>query len=97
MIANKLFININKTNYILFQTPKSRLTKTVKNFQLKLKNNAIDRVSSTRFLGVLIDENLSWKNHVDMIKKKMRAALGAVMLIRVYLSSKAEVPKLCVA
>ena len=61
----------------------------MKIFQLKLRNNAIDRVSSTRFLGVLIDENLSWKNHVDMIKKKMRAALGAVMRIRVYLSSKA--------
>ena len=29
MIANKLSINTNKTNYILFQTPKSRLTKTV--------------------------------------------------------------------
>ena len=28
-------------------------------------------------------------NHVDMIKKKMRATLGAVMRIRVYLSSKA--------
>ena len=89
MIANELSVNTNKTNYILFQTPKYRLTKTVKNFQLKLRNNAIERVSSTRFLGVLIDENLSWKNHVDMIKKKMRAALGAVMRIRVYLSSKA--------
>ena len=36
MIATKLLINTNKTNYILFQTPKSRLPKTVKNFQLKL-------------------------------------------------------------
>ena len=88
MVANKLSINTNKTNYILFQTPKSRLIKTVKNFQLKLSNNAIDRVCSTRFLRALIDENLSWKNHVDMIKQKMRAALGAVMRIRVYLSFK---------
>ena len=78
-----------KTNYILFQTPKSRLTKSVRNFQLKLRNNAIDRVSSTRFLGVLIDENLSWKIHIDIMKQKMRAALDAVMRIRVYSSSEA--------
>ena len=46
-------------------------------------------MSSTRFLGVIINENLSGKYHLDMIKQKTRAALGAVMRIRSYLSSKA--------
>ena len=89
MIANKLSINANKTNYIIFQTPKSWSVKTTTSFQLKLRNNKVEKVSSTRFLGVIINENLSWKYHMDMIKQKMRAALGAVMRIRSYLSSKA--------
>ena len=50
MIANKLSININKTNYILFQTPKS--TKTISNLYLKFRNITVEKVFSTRFLGV---------------------------------------------
>ena len=57
MIANKLSININKTNYILFQTPKS--TKTISNLYLKFRNITVEKVFSTRFLGVIINEKLS--------------------------------------
>ena len=89
MIANKLSINTNKTNCILFGTPKSQLIKTTNNLHLKLRNDIVEKVSSTRFLGVIINENLSWKNHMEMIKQKMRAALSAVMRVRSYLSSKA--------
>ena len=89
MVANRLSINVNKTNYILFQTPKSQASKVVSNLQLRLRNNVVEKVSSARFLGVIIKENLSWKNHIDMIKNKMRAGLGAVMRIRSFLSPKA--------
>ena len=89
MIANKLSINTNKTNCILFQTPKSLLIKITNNLRLKLRNDIVERVSSTPFLGVIINKNLSWKNHMEMIKQKMRAALCAVMRVRSYLSSKA--------
>ena len=89
MVANKLSININKTNYILFQTPKFQASKVVSNLQLRLRNNVVEKVSSARFLSVIINENLSWKNHIDMmIKHKMRAGLGAVMRIRSFLSPK---------
>ena len=89
MIANTLSINTYKTNCILFQTPKSPLIKITNNLHLKLRNDIVEKVSSTRFLGVIINENLSWKNHIEMIKQKMRAALCAVMRVRSYLSSKA--------
>ena len=29
----------------------------------------LERSSSTKFLGVIIDENLTWKNHIDAISK----------------------------
>ena len=59
------------------------------NLQLRLRNIVVEKVSSARFLGVIINENLSWKNHIDMIKHKMRAGVGAVMRIRSFLSPKA--------
>ena len=89
IIYNKLSINTNKTNCILFQTLKSQLIKTTNNLHLKLRNDIVEKVSSTRFLGVIINEYLSWKNHMEMIKQKMRVALCAVMQVRSYLSSKA--------
>ena len=90
MLANKLTVNVKKTKCILFKTCnpcKSR--KTTQTSELKLRNEVIARVSSIRFLGVTIHENLKWKHHMYAVKKKMRAALGAVMRIRSFLNKKA--------
>ena len=70
----------------MLQTPKS--TKTISNPNLKFRNNTVEKVFSTRFPVVIINENLSLKNHMDMIKQKMGAALSAVMRIRSYLTAK---------
>ena len=37
---------------------------------LKIDNESIECVTSTKFLGVIIDEQLSWKDHISMVKKK---------------------------
>ena len=90
MLANKLTVNVKKIKCILFKTCnpcKSR--KTTETSELKLRNEVIARVSSIRFLGVTIHENLTWKHHMHAVKKKMRAALGAVMHIRSFLNKKA--------
>ena len=90
MLANKLTVNVKKTKCVLFKTCnpcKSR--KTTQTSELKLRNEVIVRVSSIRFLGVTIHENLTWKHHMYAVKKKMRAALGAVMRIRSFLNKKA--------
>lgn len=55
----KLIINIDKTNFIIFHSKCKLLpnfTNTVKidNVQIALKN-------STKFLGIIIDQNLNWK------------------------------------
>ena len=90
VLANKLTVNVKKTKCILFKTCnpcKSR--KATQTSELKLRNEVIARVSSIRFLGVTIHENLTWKHHMYAVKKKMRAALGAVMRIRSFLNKRA--------
>ena len=53
--ANKLTLNIKKTHFIIF----SSANKTIHtNNQVSINGQAIDRVESTRFLGVLLDEKL---------------------------------------
>ena len=63
--VNKLSLNIGKTHYILFRTPKSVL----EDIDIQVKNVAIDRVTHTKFLGVQIDEKLCWKPHTEYIGK----------------------------
>ena len=43
---------------------------------LKINNNPISRVSSIKFLGVILDEQLKWKEHVSYIKSKISKCLG---------------------
>ena len=39
-------------------------TKTREDLNVLLDNTALERVKFTQFLGVLIDECLTWKNHI---------------------------------
>ena len=55
--ANKLTVNTNKIKYILFHRTHKPVTYSL--FSLYLNN--VSKVASTRFLGVVIHECLSWK------------------------------------
>lgn len=63
---NKLSLNISKTHFMNFtnSTIKSDLN-------IYINNVGIDRVQVTKFLGVVIDEKLNWKEHVSYISKKI--------------------------
>ena len=43
---------------------------------LKINNTLIKRVDHIKFLRVLFDENLTWKNHINLIENKMSKSLG---------------------
>ena len=58
--SNKLALNIGKTNFVLCHSPQKKLSG---NFQLKIGNKEIQRNEYVKFLGVLMDEHLSWKYH----------------------------------
>ena len=55
--VNKLSLNLNKTNYILFQK-KSKITDNPIN--VKIDNVPIGKVKQTKFLGLIINDKLSW-------------------------------------
>ena len=57
LTANKLTLNISKTNYIMFRTLNSKLRSNLPS--LKLRNNIPKRVSNLKFLGIVVHEHLS--------------------------------------
>ena len=48
------------------------------NLALTINNNTIDRVKEVCFLGVILDENLTWKAHVSYIARKISKSIGIV-------------------
>ena len=58
---NQLMLNITETNVIKF-TPK---TITHVPLDINYKDNVIDEVKSTKFLGMHIHNLMNWKNHVE--------------------------------
>ena len=65
LVATKLSLNIKKTNYILFHTSGSNPTE--KHLILSITNTPINRMSSAKFFGLQLQENLSWKPHMEYI------------------------------
>ena len=59
--ANKLSLNVKKTNHTLLPLKMS---------ELKIGNTIIIRKFSFKFLGVMLNENISWKDHIKAIEKK---------------------------
>ena len=70
--ANGLVINQEKTHYMVFHTAR---IKTNSN-EISIRDNIIPRVSSTKFLGLIIDDQLKWIEHIQYIKNKVSKSVG---------------------
>ena len=75
--VNKLSINLSKTNYILFR---NRSADTDLNICITTIN--VTRVQSSKFLGIIIDENLNWKPHIQLVKSKLSKTLSTTMYVQ---------------
>ena len=74
--ANKLSLNIKKTNYTLFHKNSTKDDLPLKLPDLKIVNNVLKRQASIKFLGVMLDENMSWKKHIKTVENKLSKNTG---------------------
>jgi retron-type reverse transcriptase len=80
--ANKLSLNLVKTNFILFCSKRKTELNSDCNIAVNIDNQCLARVSSTKFLGVHIDELLTWREHIAVISKKISKNIGIISRIR---------------
>ena len=59
--ANRLSLNIKKTKYTFFHKNSVKYNMPLKLPGLKVADRAIERTNAINFLGVLLDENITWK------------------------------------
>ena len=84
LIANKLTINIMKTNFLVFKSRQKKLMK--ENLNIKIMKESITQRQSIKFLGVFVDQNLNWKEHIHIISGKISRSIGIISRSRFYLS-----------
>jgi len=81
--VNKLSLNVKKTNYIIFRNKSKKIEKIP---EIIIDNCKINPVTSCKFLGVIINENLSWADHIETIRKKISKNIGLIKHIKHQLS-----------
>ena len=86
LIANRLSVNVSKTKYILFKTVQSKLI--TKKQTLTLRQNEIEQVKCIKFLGVYIQEHLSWSRHTNHLISKLHSVLGTVIKVKSLLNKR---------
>ena len=81
---NKLCIHPVKTEYVVFGTQQRIASATLSNGPLSsfLGENPINQAQHYKYLGVMIDANLNFKQHVDKLQAKVSKRIGVLGRIR---------------
>ena len=90
LTSNRLILNQSKTKGLLLGT--RQLLQTSSDFVLQIQGKDIERVTNFDYLGVILDEQLHWKEHTDSICNKVNKRLGLLARIRSCLALKAAKP-----
>jgi hypothetical protein len=76
--VNLLTLNFNKTQYLEFGTKNYHNVNT----QIKYDQKCITNTTEIKFLGLTIDDTLSWKQHIEQVINKMCSAGYAMRNIK---------------
>ena len=78
LLANKIYLNVSKTELIVFKRPRTNLPE----IKIKLNGCKIYPSKSTKYLGVYLDDDLSGVTHSNQLLPKLRRANGMLAKAR---------------
>ena len=82
MLVNKLHINMDKCCYMYYKPKSSCIETDDQNLEIKIGGIPIKQVYETKFLGIVIDDKLSWNPQINYLKKKLSCATGILNRIK---------------
>ena len=71
---SKSTINYKKSYFIIVGNKNA----AVSSFELSINHNLIEETVNVRYLGVHLDNKLSWKSHIDMLMRKLSKVCGVI-------------------
>ena len=87
-VSNKLSLNVEKTKYSFFHkaSKKDNIPLQLPNLTINIRK--IKREESIKFIGVLLDENVTWKEHLKFIENKCANNIGLLYKAKHHLKKK---------
>ena len=78
--ASKLTLNMAaKTEFMLIAS-RQKLSQFIESPSLTINQNAVEQLTSTKSLGVNVDQNINWECHIENISKKIACAIDAIYI-----------------
>ena len=77
--CNKLFINYKKSTYLIFDKSRKKHS-----FKVFINGQELVQSRSTKYLGVIIDDKLSWKDHITYLRSKLSRNCYAIGKLKHY-------------
>ena len=81
LVSNKLTLNYKKTKYMIFQK-KGISKRMLRKVNLNINKNNIKQVETFKYLGVFLDNKLSWQDHIQNLQTKLAKFNGVIYKIR---------------
>ena len=87
LYANKLSLNVKKSNFVLFHPPQRRAQNI--DLHLSIDNQDLKREFFYTYLGIIIDSNLNWKKQDEyIVKKKIKGNIGILCKLRHFVNKE---------
>jgi hypothetical protein len=81
--ANKLTLNIKKTQYMCFRSIRKKIDA---NHSINIDGEPVTFVNSCKFIGVTLDPYLRWDSHIKVVKAKVAKGIGVLCKAKKYLN-----------
>ena len=89
LIANKLILNLSKSNVMIIDSIKVKHFKNSYNDFTKLADIDVKNVNLVKYLGISLDKNLSFKFHINNLITKLSRSFGILSKARTFLTNLA--------
>ena len=83
LCANRLSLNVSKTEFIIFKPPKKPLKNRI---TLRLNGKVLHESKKIKYLGLILDDKLTWKFHINELRKKLNRSIGIMYKLKTYCS-----------
>ena len=83
----KLSLNISKTKYMLYSMPQKQTPR----MSIKIGTTCIEQVYNFNFLGIVLNSNLKWGNHINNVSNKCTRVIGILNKLKTVLPTRIKV------
>jgi hypothetical protein len=87
LAVNKLSLNAKKTKYMTFHWHQNTAASLIRPI-IQIQGHKIDKVSHFKFLGITLDTNLNWNEHVTELGNKLSRTSGVLSKLKNYIPSE---------